>query len=267
MEIDSNLKTTMFKKIKMKTKLKIMCFLFFCQLSFGQNETRKSLHGQFVNETVLVDNGYVFNLNSKTRTFISNQGFFDILAKAEDTLLVSSPSFKSKKIVLQEKDFLKTLFVINLEAQTTLLKEVIVKGKMDIKPAIGNSQSIVDTQFTDDAKSSPINRTMPSDGTIENGMDFVRIFKMVSKVFKKDSDEKAGLNAKVDFSDTVSKGLDRYFFTNTLKLKSEEISLFLDYCESDPKSKNLLKEEDEFLLIDFLITKNEEFKRITTLQK
>ncbi|WP_244199280.1 hypothetical protein [Flavobacterium psychrolimnae] len=251
----------------MKTKIKILCFLFFCQLSFGQNETRKSLHGQFVNETVLVDNGYVFNLNSKTRTFISNQGFFDILAKAKDTLLVSSPSFKSKKIVLQEKDFLKTLFVINLEAQTTLLKEVIVKGKMDIKPAIGNSQSIVDTQFTDDAKSSPINRTMPSDGTIENGMDFVRIFKMVSKVFKKDSDEKARLNAQADFSDTVSKGLDRYFFTNTLKLKSEEISLFLDYCESDPKSKNLLKEEDEFLLIDFLITKNEEFKRITTFEK
>jgi hypothetical protein len=251
----------------MKNKLKILCFLFFCQLSFGQNETRKSLHGQFVNEIALVDNGYVFNLNSKTRTFISNQGFFDILAKAKDTLLVSSPSFKSKKIVLQEKDFLKTLFVIDLEAQTTLLKEVIVKGKMDIKPAIGNSQSIVDTQFTDDAKSSPINRTMPSDGTIENGMDFVRIFKMVSKVFKKDSDEKAGLNPQADFSDTVSKGLDRYFFTNTLKLKSEEISLFLDYCESDPKSKNLLKEEDEFLLIDFLITKNEEFKRITTLQK
>jgi hypothetical protein len=75
------------------------------------------------------------------------------------------------------------------------------------------------------------------------------------------------LNAQADFSDTVSKGLDRYFFTNTLKLKTEEISLFLDYCESDPKSKNLLKEEDEFLLIDFLITKNEEFKRITTLQK
>jgi hypothetical protein len=251
----------------MKTKIKILYFLFFCQLSFGQNETRKSLHGQFVNEIALVDNGYVFNLNSKTRTFISNQGFFDILAKAKDTLLVSSPSFKSKKIVLQEKDFLKTLFVIDLEAQTTLLKEVIVKGKLDIKPAIGSTQKIVDMQFTDDAKSSPVNRTMPSDGTIENGMDFVRIFKMVSKVFKKDSDEKSGLNAQADFSDTVSKGLDRYFFTNTLKLKSEEISLFLDYCESDPKSKNLLKEEDEFLLIDFLITKNEEFKRITTLQK
>lgn len=251
----------------MKTTIKILCLLFFCQLSFGQNGNRKSLHGQFVNELALVDNGYVFNLNSKTRTFISNQGFFDILAKAKDTLLVSSPSFKSKKIVLHEKDFLKPLFVVALETQTTLLKEVIVRGKTDLKPAIGSTQKIVDMQFTDDAKSSPVNRTMPSDGTIENGMDFVRMFKMVSKLFKKESADQAGLNEQVDFSDVVSKGLDRYFFTNTLNLKSEEISLFLDYCESDPKSKSLLKEEDEFLLIDFLISKNEEFKRITIFGK
>lgn len=251
----------------MKTKLKIICFLFFCQLSFGQNENRKSLHGQFVNESALVDNGYVFNLNSKTRTFISNQGFFDILAKAKDTLLVSSAAFKSKKIIIQDKDFAKPLFVVNLESQTTLLKEIIVKGKTEIKPAIPSSQKIVDMEFTDDAKSSPKNRTMPSDGTIEYGMDFVRIFKMASKVFKKNSAEKAGLNAQVDFSDVVSKELDSYFFTNTLKLKREEIGLFLDYCENDPKSKNLLKEEDEFMLIDFLITKNEEFKRITTFEK
>jgi hypothetical protein len=251
----------------MKTKIILLCLIFCSQFTFGQNGNRKSLHGQFTNESTLVDNGYVFNLNSKTRTFISNQGFFDILAKAKDTLLVSSPAFKSKKIVLQDKDFTKPLFVVLLEAQTTLLKEVIVKGKTDIKPAIGNSQGIVDIEFIDDAKSSPINRTMPSNGTIENGMDFVRIFKMVSKVFKKDVAVKEGSNALVDFSDVVSKGLDRYFFTNTLKLKSEEIALFLDYCENDPKSRTLLKQQDEFMLIDFLITKNEEFKRITTFEK
>ena len=171
----------------MKTSIKILCIIFICQISFGQNENRKSLHGQFTNETAIVDNGYVFNLNSKTKTFISDQGFFDILAKAKDTLLVSSPSFKSKKIVIQDKDFSKPLFIVNLETQTTLLKEVIVKRKAEIKPITGNSQGVVDLQFFDDAKSSPVNRTMPSDGSIENGMDFVRIFKMVSKVFKNDS--------------------------------------------------------------------------------
>ena len=250
----------------MKNKIGIICLIFFTQFIFAQNEKRQSLHGQFTNEFALVDNGYVFNLNSKTRTFISNQGFFDILAKAKDTLLVSSASFKSKKIILQEKDFEKPLFIVNLESQTTLLKEVLVKGKSEIKPAIPSSQGIVDLKFTDDEKSSPKNRSMLSDGSIENGMDFVRMYKMVSKLFKKDA-EKAGANSTIGFSEAVSKGVDSYFFTNTLKLKSNEVGLFLDYCENDPKSKTLLQEKDEFMLIDFLITKNEEFKRITTFEK
>ena len=250
----------------MKNKIEILCLIFFTQFIFAQNENRKSLHGQFTNEFALVDNGYVFNLNSKTRTFISNQGFFDILAKAKDTLLVLSPAFKSKKIIIQDKDFAKPLFIVNLESQTTLLKEVLIKGKTEIKPAIPSSQGIVDMKFTDDAKSSPKNRMMLSDGSIENGMDFVRMFKMVSKLFEKEAD-KAGLKQDIDFSEAVAKGVDSYFFTNTLKLKTSEIGLFLDYCENDPKSKTLLQEKDEFMLIDFLITKNEEFKRITTFEK
>ena len=250
----------------MKNKIGIICLIFFTQFIFAQNENRQSLHGQFINEFALVDNGYVFNLNSKTRTFISDQGFFDILAKAKDTLLVSSASFKSKKIILQDKDFAKPLFVVNLESQTTLLNEVLVKGKTEIKPAIPSSQGIVDMKFTDDVKSSPKNRSMLSDGSIENGMDFVRMYKMVSKLFKKEA-EKAVANSNVRFSEAVSKGIDSYFFTNTLKLKSNEVGLFLDYCENDPKSKTLLQEKDEFMLIDFLITKNEEFKSFTTFEK
>lgn len=251
----------------MKTTILILCLICFCQFSFGQNENRKSLHGQFTNGSAAVESGSVFNLNSKTRTFISNEGFFDILAKAKDTLLVSSSSFKSKKIVIQDKDFSKPLFVVSLETQTNLLKEVIVQRKAEIKPISGNTQGIVDLQFFDDVKSSPLNRSMPSDGSIENGMDFVRIYKMVSKLFKNDSAKKTDLNSNADFSEVVARGIDNYFFTNTLQLKNEQIGLFLDYCENDPKSKRLLKQEDEFLLIDFLITKNEEFKRITTFEK
>jgi hypothetical protein len=78
-------------------------FDFHLPSFFGQNENRKPLHGQFTNESTMVDNGYVINLNSKkTRTLAVK--VFDILAKAKDTLLVSSAS--SQKIVIQ--DFCKT---------------------------------------------------------------------------------------------------------------------------------------------------------------
>ena len=69
----------------MKNRIGIICLIFFTQFIFAQNENRQSLHGQFINEFALVDNGYVFNLNSKTRTFISDQGFFVFFARTKDT--------------------------------------------------------------------------------------------------------------------------------------------------------------------------------------
>jgi hypothetical protein len=44
--------------------------IFICQVSFGQNENRKPLHGQFTNESTMVDNGYV-NLNSKPELLLA----------------------------------------------------------------------------------------------------------------------------------------------------------------------------------------------------
>ena len=57
------------------------------------------------------------------------------------------------------------------------------------------------------------------------------------------------------------------FFTPTVKLKKEQIDLFMLFCEDDLKSKSFLKTENKFQRIDFMITKNEEFKRITTFEK
>jgi hypothetical protein len=45
-------------------------------------------------------------------------------------------------------------------------------------------------------------------------------------------------------------------------LKNDEIGLFLNFCESDIKLKELLKPDKEIELIDFLIEKNKEFKKL-----
>ena len=78
---------------------------------------------------------------------------------------------------------------MKLDAFTNQLGEVIVPPKKVMKPINGNTQAIVDKQYFDDEKSSPKNRTMPSDGTIENGMNFVRIYKDVIKTNKQKLNE------------------------------------------------------------------------------
>ena len=108
---------------------------------------------------------------------------------------------------------------------------------------------------------------MPNDGTIENGMDFVRIYKDVLKILRKNNPGKTDFAEDKSFTEVAMRRVGYDFFANTLQLNDDEIRLFLVFCENDPKSKTLLEPKDEFQLTDFLITKNKEYKRITTFEK
>lgn len=253
------------KSLQMKTKKIILALCLFCQFCLGQILTGKPLHGMVVNDSVNVESGYVLNVNSNTRTFVNSQGIFDIMAKTKDTLLISSLGLKSQKIVLVEKDFAVSLFVIKLNTFINPLKEVVVI-KTVVKPNLGNIQRIIDTEYFDDKQSSPSpdNPLIPT--KIKYGMDIDRIGKMLWKSFFKDNLNKGNEVDYGDFTEIVPKRMHQFFFTNTLKLKEDEIGLFLMYCENDSKSKVLLKPEAEFELIEFLIVKNEEFKRFTTFE-
>jgi hypothetical protein len=98
-------------------------------------------------------------------------------------------------------------------------------------------------------------------------MDFVRIYKDVLKALRKNNPEKTDFTSEKSFTERVMNKVSYSFFTDTLKLNDDEIGLFLIFCENDPKSKIVMKPDNEFQLMDFLVTKNKEFKRITTFEK
>jgi hypothetical protein len=156
----------------MNSNFAVVILFLVGQCCIGQAQIRKSLHGKVINDSIAIENGYVFNLNSKVTTFIGADGFFDILAMPKDTLLITSLALKSKKMILADMDFKDKLYVVKMELFNNQLKEVVVRKQ--ITPKISGSQQIVDMKFIDDAQSSLINRTMPYYG-IENGADFGRI--------------------------------------------------------------------------------------------
>ncbi len=251
----------------MKSKIGILVLCFCSQFCIAQVLTRKPLYGHVINDSIKFENGIVFNASSKVGTVINSKGFFTVAAKAEDTLVFSGLAFKSKKVVLTQKDISASVLRVKLETFVTQLSEVVISEKKAINPISGGSQKYVDMQFVNDQKSSPKNRTMPSDGSIEYGMDFVRIYKDIFKVLRKNNPGKTDFAKEKSFTEVAMKRVSYSFYTDTLKLKDDEIGLFLVFCENDSRSKKLLKPEDEFRLIDFLVTKNKEFKRITSLEK
>lgn len=248
----------------MKTKVSVLFFLLLAQFSFSQaGGTRKSLEGQVRNDLVPVENVIVFNVNANEGVVVDQFGSFKVEAKVNDTLVFSSLSFKSKKIVLSEGDFIKPKLIINLDVFTNELAEVLIRAKKELNPIEGNSQRYVDLKYFDDVKSSPKNRTLPPIGGVENGMDFVRMYKDVVGVLRKKNPKKTDFYKETSFSEYALHKVNYSFFSNTLHLQDDEIKLFLIYCENDSKSRELMQPSEEFRLMDFLIDKNKEFKKIT----
>ncbi|MDR7209313.1 hypothetical protein [Flavobacterium piscis] len=251
----------------MKDKFGILIVCLFCQFVIGQTNSRKPLHGQVVNKSLAIESGNVMNINANTRTFIGLNGLFDIMARPKDTLLFTGFAFQSKKIVLTEKDCAEVLFSVPLDLVNIELKEVLVHKELKVKSLQGGSQSIVDMQFEEDKLSSPKNTAMYSDQTIKYGTDFVRIFKDVKKLLRKDEEVKDEVISDIAFVEYAKDNFTSDFYTKTLKLKEDEIDLFLMYCSNDSESKKHLKPEEKFELIDFMINKNKDFKKVELNKK
>jgi hypothetical protein len=247
----------------MKLGIIIFAFSFFIQFCLGQTLTGKPLHGMVVNDSLKIQTGSVLNVNSNSRALINTQGFFDIIAKTNDTLVFSSFGLKTKKIVLGPKDFKVSVLIVKLNVSVNQLKEVVV-SKTFIKPNFGNTQTIIDTQYMDDKQSSVANPLMPVG--IKYGMDVGRVSKMIWRVFVKAPDKTETVDYG-SFAEVVNDRINPRFITNNLQIKEDQVGLFLIFCENDATSETLLKPESEFELIEFLIVKSEEFKKIAVSEK
>jgi hypothetical protein len=251
----------------MKALIKIMVLVFSCQMGLAQVSGRIALHGQVKNDIVNIDGGYVINVTAATRSLIDTKGFFDIMAQPNDVLIVSSMSFQPKKVALTNANLQERLFEIKLEVFNNELSEVVISNGMKVQSIKSNTQGYVDKKYFDDAQSAPKNQVMTRDGRITDGFDFVRVFKEVKKILKKQSNVDDKVMNDVAFSAYVKANFDPIFFERDLDLKEDEIDLFLLFVSNDTTSREYLKPDDKFLLLDFLVSKNAEFKRITTFGK
>jgi hypothetical protein len=71
----------------------------------------------------------------------------------------------------------------------------------------------------------------------------------------------------IEFKELVKKTNDENYYLEILKLKPDELGLFIEFCDADPKSKTILENTNPLSLMDFLLTKNVEFKKLPTIEK
>lgn len=266
----------------------VLFFIFlFSQFCFSQEVERKILKGKIVADSIEVENLTVYNITSNVGAVTNVDGKFSIKAKATDTLYVQGLSYNSKIYILTEKDFWLEELEIRLHIKVTELNEVEITPytltgtlKEDTKriQVYGEAFSGIDAKavkyYEDDVRSkTPVN-TAIYNPLAPNGSNFdlKLIGKGIGKLLgikgnpKKNSElvleerRQRDIQTK-SFSDHMFERFTHNFFTETLKIKHEDIPMFLQYAEMPVKDLSLfLKPEYELQLIQYLTIKAKEYK-------
>ena len=233
--------------------------LFVCQ--FGFSQTEKLINGKVLHEQFPVEKVDVVNFSSKKIIVTNASGEFSIMVKAGDELIFISKNHDIKKIVLDQKTIDKNNLLISLILKPEELKEVVITKMPSIKLSTDKAyeQGKIDKLAVE--KSARTLKTGVYNGTIENGVDFFRVADMILKLFIKEKEVLKG-TPQIKFKQFARNSCDEKFYHQTLKLNPDQIELFLEFCDADPKSKTVAESNNVLSVMDFLLAKNIEFKKL-----
>lgn len=266
----------------MKNNFVLILLLIVSQLMFAQHIERKVLNGKIVADSLEVENLTVYNLTSNVGAVTNADGKFSIKARATDTLYIQGISYESKKYVLTHKDFWLEELEIRLKTNITELNEIEITPytltgivEVDIKriQVYGEGFTKIDARkvmhYEDDVRiGTPVNTVMPTHFA-PNGsnFNFLAMGAGLVSLFVKDRNPKKYSERVFEerrqkdiqskpFSDHIYERFAHNFFVETLKIKHEQIPLFLQYAEMPVKDLSLfLKPENEIQLIEYLTAK------------
>jgi hypothetical protein len=245
----------------MNVKILLILIFLVCQFSFSQTE--KLLKGVVSSDNFLLKNVDIINKTSKKSTTTNEKGEFVIEAKVNDSLLIYAKDYNLKRLKVSPKQIelnnLQIIMIKNIEE----LEEVVIAKKQNLKLSKDKKyeQSKRDEYATEKFDNREGYQKMRK-GTFVNGLNFVTIRKKLKDLLAKEKEPEKEALPEIEFETLAKNTCDQKFFTESLKLKPEEIDLFLQFCDTDPKSKKLIENSNVLSMMDFLSAKNIEFQKI-----
>ena len=269
----------------MKNSILLFFILVITQIGFSQGIERKVLRGKIVADSLEVENLTVYNITSNVGAITDVDGKFSINARATDTLFIQGLSYDSKRYILTDKDFWLPVLEIKLHVKITELNEIIITpytltGNLneDTKriQVYGEGFAKIDAKvvkyYDDDIRlGTPENTAMPN-VFAPTGVNLLGIVVGIANLVgikgnPKSNSERVFEERRIrdlqskSFSEHMLERFSHNFFVETLKIKNEDIPMFMSFAELNVYELSpLLKAENELKLIEYLINKSEEFK-------
>lgn len=238
-------------------------FLLFAILLFSigalsQDDGRVYLKGKVLYRNVNVPNENVINTTTEMATITNDNGEYNIRVKVGDELVFSALNYQIEIVEITEEILNNNRLVIEVNEKVTELEEVVVTPEQQ-KRFLESTNKVLQEQFEYEIdRSSEVENIGLSDAErgMVNGLNFVGIYKALAKALKKD---KAVESKPLKISDVMRQVYDDEFFVVDLQLPKDKIDAFLFYCDNKIPTQALLKKENEFELIDFLVSQSQIF--------
>ena len=219
--------------------------------------------GKVIANKYAVSKVEVINSTQKTTTLSDTSGDFYISAKPNDILVFVSTEHEIRKITVPTQNGNTEVLVVELALKAKELSEVLITNTPKITlAATPEVEQIMRDEIEADRADKSLKPPMIDDLKINKGLNLIRIGGFLADLLKKDKDDNQKVAPLNSFTTVAKNSFEKKFFMETLKLEQDQIDLFLQFCERDPNSKLLLKDSNELAVLEFLLKKNTEFKKL-----
>ena len=232
-------------------------FLIAINFTYSQDDYRTWIKGKVLYKNVNVGSANVINNTSQQATTTNDDGEFEILVKLDDKLIFSSVQYQIRELNITKEILQRNRIVIDVNEKVNELEEVVVTPENQEKFLDLKEEEFKRFDYTFD-KSSRVNNVINEQGKLVDGINFVNLYRLIRNSIKKDSNENES-NYKYNPSDLLRELYDDVFFTKNLLIPNDKINEFLLYCDDNFPDRILLKKDNEFELIEFLVKQSKKF--------
>ncbi|NER09285.1 CarboxypepD_reg-like domain-containing protein [Muriicola jejuensis] len=243
----------------MKKYLILLPALLFLSFGFSQNEDRRPLRGQVLYRNVPVPNENVINTTAERATITNDKGEFLINVREGDELVFTAVNYQIEILKITPEILQKNRLVVEVNEKVTELDEVTVSPENQKKFLQLQNEEFKEYVYETDATSEFRNIAMdPSGVQMRDGLNFRNIFKAL---FLSGNKDETAERAPLKVSEVLRQVYDDDFFVRDLQLTQDQIDAFLVYCDNNLPAQSLLRKDNEFQLIDFLVNQSKEFRK------
>ncbi len=240
--------------------MKYTCIFFFLAFStvMAQDATRTLLRGQVLYRNVNVPNENVINITSENATITDENGQFAINVKEGDQLAFTALNYELEVVKITSEIIKRNRLVVEVNEKVTELDEVVISPENEEKFLAAESEKFKEIEYATDRSTEVENiaRSQIERG-MKDGINFVNIFKALLSIGKNKNKE---TGPKLKPSEVLRHVYDDEFFVVDLKLPQDQIQGFLFYVDDEMDENSLLKKDNEFQLLDFLVNHSREYR-------